>query len=97
MAMATVTNSKSQGVKIALAKAQRAYELMQAFRRASVNQKNNWKDIEMWYFVIKNGKAIKAYRTGQKALAYADAKVSFNPLRDVLRVVREDGEILKEF
>lgn len=37
--MAIVTNSKSQGVKIALAKAQRAQELMQAFRRASVNQK----------------------------------------------------------
>ena len=39
MAMATVTNSKSQGVKIALAKARRAQELMQAFRRASVNPK----------------------------------------------------------
>lgn len=52
---------------------------------------------DMWYFVIKNGKAIKAYRSEQRALNYADAKVSFNPLRDVLRVVREDGEILKEF
>lgn len=51
----------------------------------------------MWHFIIKNGKAIKAYRSEQKALAYADAKVSFNPLRDVLRVVREDGDILKEF
>ena len=51
----------------------------------------------MWYFVIKNGKAIKAYRSEQKALTYADAKVSFNPLRDVLRVVRDDGEILKEW
>lgn len=51
----------------------------------------------MWHFVIKNGKAIKAYRSKQRALNYADEKVSFNPLRDVLRVVREDGEILKEF
>ena len=39
MAMATAINPKSQGVKIALAKAQRAQEMMQAFRRASVNQK----------------------------------------------------------
>lgn len=38
--MATVINPKSQGVKIALAKARRAQELMQAFKRASVNQKN---------------------------------------------------------
>lgn len=51
----------------------------------------------MWYFVIKNGKAIKAYRSEQRALNYADEKVSFNPLRDVLRVVREDGEVLKEW
>lgn len=40
MAMAIATNSKSQGVKIALAKAQRAYEIMQAFRRASVKPKS---------------------------------------------------------
>lgn len=39
MVMATVINPKSQGVKIALAKAQRAYEMMQAFRRASINPK----------------------------------------------------------
>lgn len=51
----------------------------------------------MWHFVIKNGKAIKAYKSEAKALSYADNKVSFNSLRDVLRVVREDGEILKEY
>lgn len=51
----------------------------------------------MWYFVVKNGKAIKAYRSAERALNYADTKVSFNSLRDVLRVVREDGEILKEY
>lgn len=39
MVMATVINPKSQGVKIALAKAQRAQEMMQAFRRAIVNPK----------------------------------------------------------
>lgn len=39
MVMAIVINPKSQGVKIALAKAQRAQELMQAFRRASINPK----------------------------------------------------------
>ena len=51
----------------------------------------------MWYFVVKNGKAIKAYRSPERALNFADTKVSFNSLRDVLRVVREDGEILKEY
>lgn len=51
----------------------------------------------MWYFVIKNGKAIKPYKSEKRALDYADNKVSFNPLRDVLRVVREDGEIIKEW
>lgn len=51
----------------------------------------------MWHFIIKNGKAIKAYKSEKRALDYADAKVSFNPLRDVLRVVREDGEVLKEW
>ena len=42
MVMATVINPKSQGVRIALTKAHRAYELMQAFKRASVNQKVKW-------------------------------------------------------
>lgn len=51
----------------------------------------------MWHFIIKNGKAIKAYKSEKKALDYAEHKVSFNSLRDVLRVVREDGEILKEW
>lgn len=39
MVMATVINPRRKGVEIALAKAQRAYDMMQAFRRASVNQK----------------------------------------------------------
>ena len=37
--MAIVSNPKSKGVQIALAKVRRAQELMQAFRRASVNPK----------------------------------------------------------
>lgn len=51
----------------------------------------------MWYFVVKNGKAVKAYKSEQRALDYADAKVSFNSLHDTLRVVREDGEIIQEW
>lgn len=51
----------------------------------------------MWHFIIKNGKAIKAYKSEARALNYAENKVSFNSLRDSLRVVREDGEILKEW
>ena len=37
--MATATNYKSQGARIALARARRAYEIMQAFKRASINPK----------------------------------------------------------
>lgn len=51
----------------------------------------------MWHFVVKNGKAIKAYKSEKRALEYADTKVRFNPLTDVLRVVRQDGEILMEW
>lgn len=52
---------------------------------------------DMWYFIVKNGKAIKAYKSEARALDYADTKVSFNSLRDVLRVVDEDGEVIKEW
>lgn len=41
--MARYVNPKSQSVKIALAKAQRAYEIMQCFRRASVKPSNDKK------------------------------------------------------
>lgn len=51
----------------------------------------------MWYFVIKNGKAIKPYRSEARAVAYAENKVRFDSSRDVLRVVREDGEIIREW
>lgn len=39
MAMATATNSKRQGAQIALAKAIRAREMMEAFRRVNVKPK----------------------------------------------------------
>ena len=38
--MATATNSKRQGVMIALMRARRAYEIMNAFKRASVKPKS---------------------------------------------------------
>ena len=41
--MATGTNYKRQGAQIALAKAQRAREIMQCFRRASVKPSNTKK------------------------------------------------------
>ena len=37
--MAIVSNPRCQGAKIALAKVRRAQELMNAFKRVSVNQK----------------------------------------------------------
>ena len=51
----------------------------------------------MWYFVEKNGKAIKPYKSKEKALAYAKEKVKFDPVADVLRVVSQSGEVLFEW
>lgn len=39
MDMATATNSKRQGAMIALMRARRAYEIMNAYRRANVQPK----------------------------------------------------------
>lgn len=41
MAMATATNTKSLGARIAQAKAERAYAMMNAFQKASINNKKN--------------------------------------------------------
>lgn len=41
MDMATATNSKRQGAWIALMRARRAYEIMNAFQKASVTGKKN--------------------------------------------------------
>lgn len=51
----------------------------------------------MWYFVVKNGKAIKAYKTDWRALDYAKTRVSYNSLKDKLRVVNQDGDILLDW
>ena len=48
----------------------------------------------MWYFVEKNGKAVKAYKNEKRALDYAKTRVPFDSLKDRLLVVRQDGEIL---
>lgn len=48
----------------------------------------------MWYFVVKNGKAIKAYKSDWRALDYAKTRVRFDSQKDVLRVVNQDGDIL---
>ena len=51
----------------------------------------------MWYFVEKNGKAIKPYKSQAKALEYAKRKVKFDPVADVLRVVSQSGDVLLEW
>lgn len=51
----------------------------------------------MWYFVEKNGKAIKAYKSEKRALDFAKTRVSFDSLKDRLSVVRQDGEILLDW
>lgn len=51
----------------------------------------------MWYFVEKNGKALKAYKNEGRALQYARTQVKFDSVKDVLRVVAQDGRILLEW
>ena len=51
----------------------------------------------MWYFVEKNGKAVKAYKNEKRALDYAKTRVPFDSLKDRLLVVRQDGEILLDW
>lgn len=47
----------------------------------------------MWYFVEKNGKAIKPYKSLTRALNYAKTVVSFDSEKDVLRVCDDKGNI----
>ena len=50
----------------------------------------------MWYFIEKNGKAIKAYRNLGKALFFAYNKLSYNRTADVVRIVDSNGEIKED-
>lgn len=50
----------------------------------------------MWYFIEKNGKAVKAYRNFGKACFFAYNKVSFDRAADVVRIVDSYGNILDE-
>lgn len=51
----------------------------------------------MWYFVEKNGKAIKGYKSLKKALHYAQTRVRFNVFTDRLIVVSQSGEIFLDW
>lgn len=51
----------------------------------------------MWYFVVKNGKAIKAYKSEWRAIDFAKTKVAFDSLKDRLLVVTEAGDILLDW
>lgn len=51
----------------------------------------------MWYFIVKNGKAIKAYKSEWRALDYAKTRVPFNSEKDKLYVVSQSGEILLDW
>ena len=51
----------------------------------------------MWYFVEKNGKAIKAYKSEKRALDYAKTRVPFDCVKDRLLVVSQTGDILLEW
>lgn len=51
----------------------------------------------MWYFVEKNGKAIKAYKSEKRALDYAKTRVPFDCVKDTLKVVSQTGDILLEW
>ena len=51
----------------------------------------------MWYFIEKNGKAVKAYKSRERAEDFARTRVKFDCVKDVLRVVSQSGEVLKEW
>ena len=51
----------------------------------------------MWYFVEKNGRAVKAFKMIGKALFYAYNKLSYNSEADIVRIVDSYGEIYEEF
>lgn len=51
----------------------------------------------MWYFVEKNGKAIKAYKSEKRALDYAKTRVPFDSDKDRLLVISQTGDILLEW
>ena len=50
----------------------------------------------MWYFVEKNGKAVKARKTLGGALSYAENQLDYNSTTDVVRVVDSYGKIHRE-
>lgn len=50
----------------------------------------------MWYFIEKNGKAIKAYRNEERAKNFARTRVKFDCVKDVVRVVTQNGDVLLE-
>lgn len=51
----------------------------------------------MWYFIEKNGKAIKAYKSEKRALDYAKTQVPFDCVKDRLTVVSQSGDILLDW
>ena len=51
----------------------------------------------MWYFVEKNGRAVKGFKMIGKALFYAYNKLSYNSEADVVRIVDNYGVIYEEF
>lgn len=51
----------------------------------------------MWYFVEKNGKAIKHYKSKERAILYAQNELDFDSVEDCVAVVDSAGNCYWEF
>lgn len=51
----------------------------------------------MWYFVEKNGKAVKAYKNKERAILYAQNELEFDSVDDCVAVVDSRGNYHWEF
>lgn len=49
----------------------------------------------MWYFVEKNGKAVKACKTLGGAISFAENRLDFDPRSDAVWIDDNNGEIHK--
>lgn len=52
--------------------------------------------IDMWYFVEKNGKAVKAYKSRERALLYAWNDLDYDSVDDCVSVADSLGNVLWE-
>ena len=56
----------------------------------------NLKISDMWFFVEKNGKAIRRYKSKERAILYAQNELDFDSVYDCVAVVDSNGDYVWE-